>query len=93
MTEAFGKILSPVYFDETSLATLDYARHFAQQNDGTVDTNQPAGGLVALAAAIIGMLAGLGGGWLIGINVAEGTFEEEEVQRPAMARNEMSVAD
>ncbi len=36
MTEAFRKILSPVYFDETSPAALDYARHFAQQNDGTV---------------------------------------------------------
>ncbi len=60
---------------------------------GAMSSALPAGGLVALAAAIIGMLAGLGGGWLIGINVAEGTFEEEEVQRPAMARNEMSVAD
>ncbi len=36
MTEAFSKILSPVYFDETSPAALDYARHFAQQNQGTV---------------------------------------------------------
>ena len=35
-TEVFGKILSPVYFDETSPAVLDYARHFARQNDGTV---------------------------------------------------------
>jgi nucleotide-binding universal stress UspA family protein len=36
MTELFRKILSPVYFDETSSAALEYARHFAQQAEGTV---------------------------------------------------------
>jgi len=36
MAELFRKILSPVYFDETSPAALEYARHFARQNDGTV---------------------------------------------------------
>jgi len=36
MAELFRKILSPVYFDETSPAALEYARYFARQNDGTV---------------------------------------------------------
>src|SRR5262245_5664724 len=36
MTESFRKILAPLYFDETSPAALQYARYFAQQNDGTV---------------------------------------------------------
>src|SRR5215510_1874286 len=36
MAALFRKILSPVYFDETSPAALEYARHFARWNDGTV---------------------------------------------------------
>src|SRR5262249_3391077 len=36
MAELFRKILSPVYFDATSPAALEYARHFARQNDGVV---------------------------------------------------------
>jgi len=36
MAELFRKILSPVYFDETSPVALEYARHFARQNDSTV---------------------------------------------------------
>ncbi|HKA55967.1 MAG TPA: universal stress protein [Candidatus Binatia bacterium] len=36
MAALFRKILSPVYFDETSPVALEYARHFARQNDGTV---------------------------------------------------------
>lgn len=36
MTEPFRKILTPVYFDETSPAALQYARYFAQQANGTV---------------------------------------------------------
>jgi nucleotide-binding universal stress UspA family protein len=36
MVESFRKILTPLHFDEASSASLDYARHFAQQNDGTV---------------------------------------------------------
>lgn len=36
MTELFRKILSPVYFDETSPVALEYARYFAQQTGGTV---------------------------------------------------------
>ena len=31
MPELFRKILSPVYFDETSQEALEYARHFAQR--------------------------------------------------------------
>jgi membrane associated rhomboid family serine protease len=44
----------------------------------------PAGGLVALAAAFDGLMAGVGIGWLIGINVAEGAIDEaeEEVAHP-----------
>lgn len=38
----------------------------------------PEGGLVALAGAFDGVMAGLGIGWLIGVNVAEGTVEEVE---------------
>lgn len=38
----------------------------------------PAGGLVALAGIVDGVMAGLGIGWLIGINVAEGTVDEAE---------------
>ncbi len=40
----------------------------------------PAGGLVALAGVVNGVMAGLGIGWLIGINIAEGTLEEAEEQ-------------
>jgi nucleotide-binding universal stress UspA family protein len=36
MTQPFEKILCPVYFDETSPAALEYARHFAQQSNGIV---------------------------------------------------------
>jgi nucleotide-binding universal stress UspA family protein len=36
MTAPFSKILTPVYFDETSPAPLQYARHFARHSDGTV---------------------------------------------------------
>ena len=36
MTELFRNILCPVYFDETSPAALEYARHFAQQSQGVV---------------------------------------------------------
>lgn len=42
----------------------------------------PAGGLVALAGVVDGVLAGLGIGWLIGINVAEGAIDEAE-EEPA----------
>ena len=36
MPEPFRKILTPVYFDETSQEALEYARHFAQRNGGSV---------------------------------------------------------
>lgn len=36
MAELFRNILCPVYFDETSPAALEYARHFAQQSKGVV---------------------------------------------------------
>jgi hypothetical protein len=36
----------------------------------------PAGGLIALAGAFDGVMAGLGIGWLIGINIAEGALDE-----------------
>ena len=36
MTQLFHDILCPVYFDETSPAALEYARHFAQQSQGVV---------------------------------------------------------
>jgi len=36
MAEPFRKILSPVYFDETSPVALQYARYFARQGGGTV---------------------------------------------------------
>ena len=36
MVQPFHKILCPVYFDETSLVALEYARHFAYQDDGMV---------------------------------------------------------
>jgi membrane associated rhomboid family serine protease len=38
----------------------------------------PEGGVVALAGAFDGMMAGLGIGWLIGVNVAEGAADEVE---------------
>ncbi|MCS6927049.1 MAG: hypothetical protein NZ578_14230 [Candidatus Binatia bacterium] len=37
-----------------------------------------AGGVVALAGIVDGIMAGLGIGWLIGINVAEGSVAEME---------------
>jgi hypothetical protein len=36
----------------------------------------PVGGLVTLAGAFDGIMAGLGIGWLIGINIAEGAIDE-----------------
>lgn len=36
MSSLFSKILCPVYFDETSPAALEYARHFAQESNGVV---------------------------------------------------------
>jgi len=36
MINPFRKILAPVYFDESSFASVDYAAHFAERNDGTV---------------------------------------------------------
>ena len=36
MMNPFRKILAPVYFDERSSASVDYAAHFAERNDGTV---------------------------------------------------------
>lgn len=36
MAELFRKVLCPVYFDETSPAAIEYARHFAQQSNGSV---------------------------------------------------------
>jgi len=36
MIKPFRKILCPVYFDETSPVALQYAQHFANQDDGTV---------------------------------------------------------
>ncbi|MGE0685066.1 MAG: universal stress protein [Candidatus Binatia bacterium] len=36
MMQLFRNILCPVYFDETSPAALEYARHFAQQGQGIV---------------------------------------------------------
>ena len=46
---------------------------------GAMSTALPYGGLVAIAAAFDGILGGIGGGWLIGITVAEGTYEGEEL--------------
>ncbi len=36
MTQLFNKILCPIYFDETSPAVLEYARHFAQQSSSII---------------------------------------------------------
>ena len=36
MRESFRTVLCPVYFDETSPAALEYARHFAKQSDGII---------------------------------------------------------
>jgi nucleotide-binding universal stress UspA family protein len=36
MTTSFRKILAPVYFDESSSASLDYAVYFAKRNEGIV---------------------------------------------------------
>jgi nucleotide-binding universal stress UspA family protein len=36
MTKLFRKILAPIYFDESSFASVDYAAHFAERNDGRV---------------------------------------------------------
>lgn len=40
-----------------------------------------AGGVVALAGVVDGIMAGLGIGWLIGINVAEGSLAETEMAK------------
>jgi len=45
----------------------------------------PAGGLVTVAGAFDGIMAGLGIGWLIGINVAEGTVDEVEEELAHLA--------
>jgi membrane associated rhomboid family serine protease len=45
----------------------------------------PEGGLVALAGAFDGVMAGLGIGWLIGVNVAEGTIDEAEEELAHLA--------
>jgi hypothetical protein len=42
----------------------------------------PEGGVVVLAGALDGVMGGLGGGWLIGMTVAEGTFLEETAAQP-----------
>ncbi len=36
MQSPFSKVLCPVYFDETSPAALEYARHFVEQGDGVI---------------------------------------------------------
>src|ERR1051325_4410142 len=36
MPSPFRKVLFPVYFDETSPAALEYARHLARQGDGII---------------------------------------------------------
>jgi hypothetical protein len=43
-----------------------------------ISDSLPAGGLVALAGAFDGVMAGSGIGWLIGVNVAEGAVDEAE---------------
>ncbi|MBI3799944.1 MAG: hypothetical protein HY268_23590 [Deltaproteobacteria bacterium] len=43
---------------------------------GAMSDALPAGGLVTLAGAFDGIMAGLGIGWLIGINIAEGAIDE-----------------
>ena len=45
----------------------------------------PEGGLVALAGAFDGIMAGLGVGWLIGVNVAEGAVDEAEEELAHLA--------
>jgi membrane associated rhomboid family serine protease len=45
----------------------------------------PQGGLVALAGAFDGIMAGSGLGWLIGINVAEGAVDEAEEELAHLA--------
>jgi hypothetical protein len=52
-----------------------------------------AGGLVALAGFLDGMMAGLGIGWLIGINVAEGIANEaEETFKPSVQHTSAIMA-
>jgi len=50
-----------------------------------------AGGLVALAGILDGVMAGLGIGWLIGINVAEGIVDEVEVESRQVAEHKPVV--
>jgi hypothetical protein len=45
----------------------------------------PEGGVLALAGAFDGIMAGLGVGWLIGVNVAEGTIDEAEEELAHLA--------
>jgi hypothetical protein len=45
---------------------------------GAMSSALSEGGLVALAGAFEGLMGGLGIGWLIGINIAEGAVEEPE---------------
>jgi membrane associated rhomboid family serine protease len=47
----------------------------------------PAGGVVALAGAIDGIMAGIGIGWLIGVNVAEGAADEAEEEFAQLAQS------
>ena len=52
-----------------------------------------AGGVVALAGLADGVMAGLGMGWLIGINVAEGVvYETEEELAPMTEPGKMLTA-
>ncbi len=50
-----------------------------------------AGGVVALAAMVDGVMAGLGIGWLIGATVAEGAYEEAAGDRPPLAQSRRLV--
>jgi membrane associated rhomboid family serine protease len=50
-----------------------------------------AGGLVAVAGILDGMMGGLCIGWLIGMNVAEGTVDEAEAESKQVAENEPVV--
>lgn len=46
----------------------------------------PVGGLVTLAGAFDGIMAGLGIGWLIGINIAEGAVDEVDEELAHVAK-------
>jgi hypothetical protein len=49
----------------------------------------PAGGLIALAAGLVGFMGAIGGGGLIGLTVAIGVEEEEE--REIVTRREPEI--